>query len=282
LTDDVLPEPTTPAGRAGLDAILDDPGRSVIAFDYDGTLSPIVEDPSQATPEPDVVEGLAALSQAVEMVAVVTGRPARVAVDLAGFDHASGIERLVVAGHYGMERWDACSGELQTVEPAPGVDQVRQRLPDLLRSLDLADADIEDKGLSLVVHVRRVADPDDAFARIERPLADLAESAGLIVEPGRLVIELRPPGMDKGIALRSLVEETQAKAVMFVGDDLGDLAAFAEVRRLRKRGVAGLLVCSGSDEVTALADEADILVDGPRGVSMLVSDLLDALADGRA
>jgi trehalose 6-phosphate phosphatase len=278
LTVLVLPEPSTLEGRAGLDAILANPGRALVAFDYDGTLSPIVDDPGSARPEPEVIEGLAALSKLVEMVAVVTGRPARLAVDLAGFGRAPGLEQLVVVGHYGMERWDACSGELRTVVPPPGIDTVRRALPDLLESLDLDDAEIEDKGLSLAVHVRRLDDSDEALDQIEKPLTDLAESAGLVAEPGRMVVEIRPPGMDKGMALRSLVREVQATSVMFVGDDLGDLAAFAEVRRLRAEGIAGLLVCSASAEVTELAAEADLVVQGPPGVSALVADLVDALS----
>jgi trehalose 6-phosphate phosphatase len=278
----MLPEPVTAEGREGLEAILADPHRALIAFDYDGTLSPIVDDPTEATPEPDVIEGLAGLSHLVEMVAVITGRPARLAVDLAGFADTAGLENLVVVGHYGMERWDACSGELRTTDPPPGVAAAKGELPGLLESLGLADADIEDKGLSVAVHVRRLENADDAFDRIEQPLADLAESAGLVAEPGRLVVELRPPGMDKGVALGKLVGEIQAAAVMFVGDDLGDLAAFAEVRRLRERKVPGFLVCSGSAEVAELADQADLIVDGPPGVSALVSELLDALTGVRA
>jgi trehalose 6-phosphate phosphatase len=62
-----------------------------------------------------------------------------------------------------------------------------------------------------------------------------------------------------------------------VGDDLGDLAAFAAVEQLRAEGVPGLLVCSGSTEVTALAERADLVVDGPEGVAALLSALADEL-----
>jgi trehalose 6-phosphate phosphatase len=157
------------------------------------------------------------------------------------------------------------------------VETVRRELPQVLESLDLGDAEIEDKGLSVAVHVRRLDDPATAFGRLAAPLADLAEAAGLIAEPGRKVVELRPPGMDKGLALRDLVREIRATAVMFVGDDLGDRTAFAEVRRLRAQGVAGLLVCSASAEVTELAAEADVVVDGPSGVTALVEALVEAL-----
>ena len=81
--------------------------------------------------------------------------------------------------------------------------------------------------------------------------------------------------MDKGQALKTLLAERQCHAVMYVGDDLGDLAAFGAVRALRATGIPGLTVCSGSAEVSALAAEADLVVDGPDGVV----DLLNALAD---
>jgi trehalose 6-phosphate phosphatase len=277
LTGGVLTEPTTPQGADGLAAILDDPAGALAAFDYDGTLSPIVPDPATAVPEPSVVHRLAQLSGLIGAVAIVTGRPAQQALELGGFAETAGLDRLVILGQYGVERWDALSG-LQSVEPPPGVDEVRRRLPGVLRALGLEAAEIEDKRLSLVVHVRNLDDPSAALARLGEPLGDLASSVGLVAEPGRHVVELRPPGMDKGQAVRSLVEQSHARSVMFTGDDLGDLPAFAEVRRLRDEGLPGLLVCSGSDEETALAEQADLVVDGPPGVAALLGDLVEALS----
>jgi trehalose 6-phosphate phosphatase len=88
-----------------------------------------------------------------------------------------------------------------------------------------------------------------------------------------MVIELRPPGTDKGTALRSLVDDRSARSVLYAGDDLGDLAAYAAVEELRSHGVAGLTVCASSEEVPQLAARADIVVGGPAGVV----DLLDSL-----
>jgi trehalose 6-phosphate phosphatase len=68
--------------------------------------------------------------------------------------------------------------------------------------------------------------------------------------------------------------------VVFGGDDLGDLAAFDAVDELRASGLAGLLVCSGSTEEAALAERADLVVDGPAGVVALVR-ALTALLDDR-
>jgi trehalose 6-phosphate phosphatase len=92
------------------------------------------------------------------------------------------------------------------------------------------------------------------------------------------VIELRPAGADKGSALENLAQERAAGAVLFCGDDLGDVPAFRAVRSLRAAGIPGLAVCSGSAEVTGLAEQADLLVDGPGGVVALLDSLADAFA----
>lgn len=92
------------------------------------------------------------------------------------------------------------------------------------------------------------------------------------------MLELRPPGMDKGVALATFVAELDAESVIYAGDDLGDLAAFAAVEKLRTEGpdgIPGLLVCSGSAEVPELAERADLSVPGPAAVV----DFLAALAE---
>ncbi|MET7601761.1 trehalose-phosphatase [Streptomyces avermitilis] len=272
---DSLPTPATPAGRDGLDAILARPDRAVLAFDFDGTLAPIVPDPDQARVHPDAVPALAALAPKVASVAVITGRPAGVAVRYGGFAGVPGLEHLVVLGHYGAERWDAVSGTVNAPAPHPGVAAVRAELPGFLDQIGAWQGTwIEEKGRAVAVHTRRAADPQAAFEALREPLTDLATRHGLIVEPGRMVLELRPPGMDKGVALLEYVREIGAEAVMYAGDDLGDLPAFAAVDKLRSDGVPGLLVCSGSSEVTELAERADLVADGPPGVV----NLLHALA----
>ncbi|WFB08840.1 trehalose-phosphatase [Streptomyces sp. LX-29] len=278
-----LPVPATPAGRDGLAAIVERPDRAVMALDFDGTLAEIVPDPEQARAHPDALPALARLAPRLGSVAVLTGRPAGVAVRYGGFAGVPGLEGLTVLGHYGAERWDAASGELRAPPPHPGVAAVQAELPEVLAPGGLADgARVEDKGRAVAVHTRRAADPQAAFDRLREPLQRLAERHGLIVEPGRYVLELRPPGMDKGVALTEYVRETGAGAVLYAGDDLGDLAAFAAVEDLRADGLPGLLVCSGSDEVTELAARADLVVDGPRGVVTLLTALADTLARDQA
>jgi trehalose 6-phosphate phosphatase len=136
----------------------------------------------------------------------------------------------------------------------------------------------EDKGNAVAVHTRRAAHPQDALDALRGPLDALAARTGLTVEPGRLVIELRPPGTDKGTALYSLVAQRSPGSVTFCGDDLGDAAAFGAVRALRASGIRGLTVCSSSAETAPeLAAEADLVVDGPDGVVALLDGLAEVL-----
>ncbi|RLU86952.1 trehalose-phosphatase [Streptomyces griseocarneus] len=271
-------EPRTDAGRRGLAALVAAPEDAVVALDFDGTLAPIVADPEKARAHPGAVPALARLAPRVRSVAVITGRPAGVAVRYGGFAGVAGLEHLVVLGHYGAERWDAVTGTVHAPAPHPGVAAVQAALPgELDRAGSWSGTWVEDKGRAIAVHTRRAADPQAAFDALRAPLEALAERHGLIVEPGRLVLELRPPGVDKGVALAEYVRETGAGSVLYAGDDLGDLAAFAAVEKLRAEGLPGLLVCSGSVEVAELAERADLVVDGPSGVVTLLADLADRL-----
>ncbi|MEV7052000.1 trehalose-phosphatase [Streptomyces anulatus] len=276
-----LPNPTTPAGREGLDAVLARPDRAVVALDFDGTLADIVPDPEQARAHPGTVAALAALAPKVAAVAVITGRPAGVAVRYGGFAGVPGLEHLVVLGHYGAERWDAVTGTVNAPAPHPGVAAVRAELPGVLHEFDSWHGTwIEEKGQAVAVHTRRAQDPQAAFETLRGPLGELAAKHGLIVEPGRLVLELRPPGMDKGVALATFVAELDAESVIYAGDDLGDLAAFAAVEKLRTEGpdgIPGLLVCSGSTEVPELAERADLSVPGPAAVVAFLAALAEGL-----
>lgn len=271
---DSMPTPSTPAGREGLAALLDRPGRAVIALDFDGTLADIVPDPEQARAHERAVPALAALGPKVGSLAVITGRPAGVAVRYGGFAGVKGLDHLVVLGHYGAERWDAVTGTVQTPAPDPGVAAARAELPGFLDGIGAWQGTwIEEKGRAVAVHTRRAEDPQAAFDALREPLAALASRHGLIVEPGRMVLELRPPGVDKGVALAEYVREVGAEVVLYAGDDLGDLAAYGAVDKLRSDGVPGLLLCSGH-EVPELAERADLVLPGPAQVA----DFLAALA----
>ena len=104
-------------------------------------------------------------------------------------------------------------------------------------------------------------------------MRELATRHGLVVEPGRNVIEVRAAGMHKGNAVETLVREQSAGGFLFAGDDLGDVEAFEAVAALREQGLPTLLVAAASEEQTALVPLADVVVPGPDGVLDLLRRL---------
>jgi trehalose 6-phosphate phosphatase len=259
----------------------------VVGLDFDGTLAPIVEDPEHAHIHPDAGEVLVDLAAQVRAVAVITGRPARQALALGGLEEVGNAigesgRQLFVLGQYGNERWTSTDRRVISPKPPRGLATFMGELPRLLRNADAAGAWVEEKGLAVAVHTRRLEDPQGAFDRLLPTLAESAKSHDLDVEPGRSVIEVRAHGMHKGTAVRRLSEELHAKAFAFCGDDLGDVEAFKAVEELRANGFPGLLVCSEPDEQNALADLADVVVDGPDGVLDLLRELTADIRAARA
>jgi len=272
-----LREPTTEAGERGLAAVLADPARALVAVDFDGTLAPIVGRPEDARPAAGAIDALRVLADRIGAIAVVTGRPAADVVRLGGLEV---VPRVHVLGHYGLEEWSG--GALTSPDPAPGVEQARRRLPELLATAP-DGVHVEDKGHSLVVHTRPTSDPGGALAELTPRLEQLAASVGLETVPGRYVVELRPPGVDKGLALRRVVAERAARAIVYLGDDLGDLTAFDAVEALRREGVPGVTVASvdpdAADNPRELADRADLVLAGPDGVVAWLVALAGAVGE---
>ncbi len=270
---------TSDDARAHYDAVRDVLAGVVVGLDVDGTLSPMVDDPEAARLHPGAPGALLELAEAVRAVAVITGRPARQAIAMGDLDALGNamLDRgaeLFVFGQYGTERWSATEQRIRSPRPPAGLASFERELTSVLRSADAADAFIEQKGLAVAVHTRRMDDPAGAFARLVSPIADLAGRHHLTVEPGRNVIEVRSGDMHKGHALRTFVAEQEADGVIFGGDDLGDVEAFEAVRDLRDDGLPGLVVCSASTEQPDLVELADVVVDGPAGVVELLGALL--------
>lgn len=269
---------TSPEAERKYAALVQVAGRSVVGLDFDGTLSPIVDDPEQAHIHPEASDVLVDLAEEVAAVAVITGRPARQVLDLGGLEDVGNAigdagKELFVFGQYGNERWSSTRHRIVSPRPPHGLSTFLRDLPRTLRRGEAADAWVEDKGLAHAVHTRRLPDPDAAYARLLPLLRDLADRNGLVLEPGRQVIEVRAPGMDKGKAVETIVEEVSAGGFLFAGDDLGDLEAFEAVQKLAKDGMPTLLVCSASAEESALVPLSDIVVHGPEGVLDLLRQL---------
>ena len=252
--------------------------RAVVGLDFDGTLSPIVDDPEAAHIHPDAGEVIVELAEVVRAVAVITGRPARQVLDLGGLEqvglalNGAGAD-LFVFGQYGNERWSTTNRRIVSPRPPRGLASFERELPGVLRRADAADAWIEDKGLAVAVHTRRLPDAEAAYQRLLPAVGDLAKRHDLLLEPGRQVIEVRSGGMHKGLAVRTLMEELGAGGFLFAGDDLGDLEAFEAVAELRASGLPTVLVCSASEEESALVERSDVVVKGPDGVLELLRRL---------
>lgn len=275
---------TSSEGEAKYAALVRAASRAVVGLDFDGTLSPIVDDPERARIHPEAREVLVDLAAEVAAIAVITGRPARQALDLGGLEEvgdavAEAGKQLYLFGQYGNERWSSTQRRIISPRPPHGLATFLRDLPRTLRNAGAAEAYVEDKGLAYGVHTRRLPDPDAAFERLLPPLRELAGRYGLVLEPGRQVIEVRAPGMDKGKAVDTLVEELDAGGFLFAGDDLGDVEAFDAVGKLAKEGMPTLLVCSASVEQSALVELSDVVVHGPEGVLDLLRRLT---ADARA
>jgi len=245
-----------------------DPARSVLLFDFDGTLSPVVDDPAAAVALPGVVERLDALTGSYRRVGALSGRSVAF---LAGVLPS----RLALSGLYGLEtRIDG-----QVVDH-PDAAPWRPVVAEVARAAMAATAPgeaaygvvVEAKGLSITLHVRTRPDLADLVVELAHRLA---APAGLEVRPAKMSVELHPPiAADKGTALLALAEG--AAAVLYAGDDLGDLPAFAAIDRLAGQSppVAGLGVVVDGPELPAELRAPGRLVLPDQAA---VLDLLDAL-----
>jgi trehalose 6-phosphate phosphatase len=258
-------------------ALLAEPRAAVLAVEFDGTLAPIVARPEDARPVDEAREVLAALAARLGGVAIVSGRAADEVVRLAD---VAAIAGLRVLGHYGLQQWR--DGVVASPDPVPGVAVARARLGDLLEGAD-AGVRVEDKQHSLAIHTRGASHPDIELAGLEPSLEALADACGLEAVAGRYVIELRPPGTDKGSALRALIDEVGARVVVYIGDDLGDIPAYDVIDALRAdRTIAGLTVASvdpaDTDTPPEVAERADMMLEGPTAVVAWLSGLLAMLS----
>ncbi|HVW80882.1 MAG TPA: trehalose-phosphatase [Mycobacteriales bacterium] len=260
-------------------AVRTDPGSALVAVDFDGTLAPIVARPEDSRPAPGAVEALADLVAAgVGGVAIVSGRAADEIVTLAGLPATSGIR---VLGHYGLQSWQA--GSTSSPAPVEGVERARALLAGLVAE-SAPGVRLEDKTHSVAVHTRNAADPSGALEALRPRLAEVAAQCGLEAVPGRYVIELRPPGIDKGSALETLASELGSRTVVYAGDDLGDLPAYDAIDRLRHEGITGLTVASvdpaDHDVPAEVAARADLVLPGPAAVVAWLAELAAMLNGG--
>jgi trehalose 6-phosphate phosphatase len=269
-----MPGDRRPQDRA--DAVVallrQDPATTVLAFDFDGTLSPMVAVPADARPAAGVVELLDELAATHLRVAVLSGRPVAFLAE-----HLPASVQLV--GLYGLER--RLDGVVSDHPEAPRWRPVVARAA--ARAGVAAEPDgplagvlVEAKGLSLTLHVR--THPELA-ATAEQVARRLASEGGLEVRAAKQSFELHPPvSVDKGEALLELARD--ASTVLFVGDDLGDLPAFDALDALRSPRCRTVgVVVGGSELPTELRDRGHLTLPGQSAVLDLLRALRPAAHD---
>ena len=225
--------------------------------DVDGTISEITPSPQQARVSPACREHLAELTNTLELVAAISGRPVLEVREMVG------IEGMVYIGNHGLERWHD-----GTVEFSPGAEEYHAKvlaaLEELGDLLALEGLTFENKGVALAIHYRLCPDRE----RARQTILEIVETSALAnqfqILEGKMVVELRPPlEVTKGTAVEDLVERYQLRGGIYMGDDIGDIDAF---RVMHQKGFSSLCVIADEtpDDVSR---EADFSVNGVSDVA---------------
>lgn len=201
------------------------PSHPALFLDIDGTLLELRDAPDQVAADGELLSLLPALRQSCGgALAVVSGRP------VGGIDGLFFPLRLPAAGQHGIERRDAagnthfhdgCGRQLDALRRQMGA--LVERHPELL---------MEDKGASIALHFRRTPHlAGEVRSRLEECLL---EAADFCLQEGKMVLEVKPAGRDKGTALLEFMAEPpfRGRLPVFLGDDVTDEYAFLEVNRL--------------------------------------------------
>ena len=256
-----------------LEPLRADRPRGAVLLDVDGTLAPIVRHADDAH-VPEATRGLLIdISRAYGMVACVSGRRATAARQVVS------LGTITYVGNHGAELLPGGTTEPHT-DPelqrwvAPVTEFAARALTRERHRLRVRS---EDKGPIAAFHWRGAPDELAAEAAVNE-IAQEATDAGLQPHWGRKVLEVRPPvAIDKGIGVRNLLEGTAIQAALYVGDDNTDLDAFRGLRAMVSEGRLERSVCVGvrSEETPpGIAEESDLLVDGPAGVRGVLQALL--------
>jgi len=241
-------------GRAALASALQ--RYSLLAFDFDGTLAPIVPRSSDAQVPGPVAERLTRLAE-LRPVAVITGRSVDDVAPRLGF-----VPKYIV-GNHGAEDPD----EESRIDMAV-LGAFRVRLADAREQLDACGIELEDKGYSIALNYRPAPDRAAAQHCVEVLLRDLDPGLRFMISnsTANIVVAGAP---DKGDAMASLVARAHADSAIFVGDDLNDEAVFARAEP------DWLTVRIGLDDPLS---RADFFLDSYADVVTLLQTMLDVLA----
>jgi trehalose 6-phosphate phosphatase len=231
-------------GAARLDEVVGE--RLLCAFDFDGTLAPLVPVPDEARMPDRIREHLRRLSH-LAPIAIITGR---------GIDDIRprlGFEPDFLVGNHGME--GVPGWERQSADHAAACAAWRRQLEQLLPAHDPGIM-LEDKRYSLSLHYRMAADPAQAAQTLEALFASLQPQPRVVA--GKFVYNLLAEDRcHKGSALQRLLEISGARHAIYVGDDVTD----EDVFRLRRHDILSVRIehAATSDAELFIPDAGDIV-----------------------
>ena len=232
-------------------------GRVGLFSDFDGTLTPIFDDPRDTALSPAIRDTLSELSKKVDLVAVVSGRDVRTLRKMVG------LESVTYVGNHGLEEWRA-GGERQDygAQVSDGlIEDVERGVGDI----GISGLFLEDKGMSVAVHYRNAPDPTVARSAVSRALTALAAARDLDTREGKMVLEIGPgAGVNKGTAVRRLAREFELTGALVLGDDVTDGDAFDALHELtRERGLRGAAIAVVDEETPeAVLRKTDYCLSG--------------------
>lgn len=254
---------------SAIQALAASPAESALVLDFDGVLSPIIEDAAASALPEQAAMALSRLAPSLGVLAVMSGRPAEFLADRV---RIAGVRLL---GSYGIEQIEDGSRRVDpAAEPwlAPVQEATRELDERLAGALGIR---VEHKSVSVAVHWRQAPDQQAAAERVREINAEIAARTGLRSEPGKLVAELRPPiDVDKGSAIRGLLAATQPAVAAYAGDDLGDIPA---LRAVHDTGGYAIVVDHGSETDPRLLALADETFAGTDAFAAWLTDLADAI-----
>lgn len=249
------------AGKKRLDEVI---RKGVLcAFDFDGTLAPIVNHPDDARLPDAIWERMMTLSK-LTPVAILTGRAIEDITPRLTFSPTYLIGNHGLEGIPGWEKNSQLYRDLCTKWDA----DIRNALPEWPEND--SKIDIENKAYSLAVHYRHTRDPD----RIKKALLPfLKKNANdALVVAGKYMYSLVPPDApNKGIALNELMKISQAPSVLYAGDDITD----EDVFRLKRKDLVSIHVEKNPTSA------APWYIETHEDMTKLLDDLIDRLQSFR-
>ncbi|MGI4812400.1 MAG: trehalose-phosphatase [Janthinobacterium lividum] len=197
--------------------------RVAFFFDFDGTLVDLAATPDAVQVSPRLIGLLSALAERTDgALAIVSGRP------LADIDQFLAPLRLPTAGSHGAERRDAFGKQWRLNAAEAPLAQMADELGAVARSHP--GMLLERKVAGVALHFRNAPDCEAvARAAAERLIARYADA--FVLQPGKMVFEIKPKGVDKGQAIAAFMGEAPfvSRIPIFAGDDLTDEKGFAVV-----------------------------------------------------